>query len=493
MVVLRDKEAKVLQNLVNGYVDELANLLQINREELLRILYDLQYKGLVNIKQEEVEYYRLTPKGEKALHELPERKLLDLLRLYGELPIKDIPLEKDERNIAIGVLKKLGLIKIENGKVILLKEVDKFPWEDLLKAVSLGLRADLENLHEIEKQLNTKLDPSYLKELEKRGLITKERVTKFYVEVTEKGKEIQKDPSKIIIGIDKITPEVIASRLDEEKPLVEYNIYSFSRFYGGKPHFYREYINWIRKRMLNLGWQELNALDYEIVPMFWCFEALFTPYDHPSRELAESFLIESSYTEMDVSREILEKVKEEHLKYHGNFLEKEALLPILRSQVTTVTAINFYKLRDLLNRKKGKYFYIGRVWRPDTIDKTHHIEFHQLEGIIIDSSFAQLKRELRKIMQALGFEKIKLYPAYFPFTEPSVEGYAYHPKLGWIEVFGAGMIRKQILESFGINYKVGAFGIGLPRLAMINMGIDDIRDLYGRDLDQLREIPIKFF
>ncbi len=492
-MILREKEVKVLSQLVNGYVNELAKLLQTDEEELLRILYDLQDKGLVKIKEERYQVYELTEKGEKSKDHLPERKLLDLLRIEGKIPLNKIPLDKEERNIAIGVLKRLGLVEIKDGQLVLVKEIDQFPWEPLLKAVEKGLRVDLKNLREIEKELNTKLDPKYLKELEKRGLVRKKEIVRFYVELTEKGKEVQKNLDKVTVAIDKITPEVITKALDEKQPLAEYKVEVYSTFFGGKPHYYREYINWVRKQMVKLGWEELNALEKELVPMFWCFEALFTPYDHPSRELAESFLVDTKETELPLPNDIFSRVKELHSQYFNNFLEEEAKIPILRSQVTTITAWNLYQLRDMLNERKGKYFYIGSVWRPDTVDKTHHVEFQQLEGILIDSSFAELLRELEKIFLALGFEKVKFLPAFFPFTEPSVEVYAYHPKLEWVEVAGAGMLRKQILEAFGIKYKVGAFGIGINRLAMINLGIDDIRDLYGRDLDKIRNFPLKYY
>ncbi|AAR39347.1 NEQ505 [Nanoarchaeum equitans Kin4-M] len=483
MIVLRPKEYEVYKKLINGYSNELANLLGMDEEELLKIAYNLQQKGLVKIKEEKDTYYVLTEKGKKSYKNLPERKLYSLLELHGELPLDQIPLTKEEKAIAIGALKNLDLIEIKDGKIKLKREIKEFPWEPLLLAINEGLKKDLSNLKEIEAKLGKKIDTKYLDYLKKRGLVKEETKTRFYIEVI---------PKDVVEGIDKIDTEVLQKKLYKEKPIAPYNIKEFPKYYGGKPHYYREYLNWVRKKMVNLGWKELNAMEYELIPMFWCFEALFTPYDHPSRELAESFIIEGK-PELDVPKDIEEKVKEKHLQYFGNYLEKEAHLTILRSQNTAITAWNLYNLRDILNNEKGKYFYIGSVWRPDTIDKTHHIEFQQLEGIIIGSNMAQLKTEIEKILKALGFEKIKLFPAFFPFTEPSVEVYAYHSKLGWVEVAGAGMLRKQILDSFGIKHKIGAFGIGINRLAMIALGIDDIRDLYGQDIDKIREWPIKYF
>ena len=84
-------------------------------------------------------------------------------------------------------------------------------------------------------------------------------------------------------------------------------------------------------------------------------------------------------------------------------------------------------------------------------------------------------------------EEIRLVPAYFPFTEPSVELMAKHPDLGWIELGGAGIFRPEMLKPLGVRVPVIAWGIGVDRLAMFKLGINDIRDLFSHDLKVLRE------
>lgn len=89
-------------------------------------------------------------------------------------------------------------------------------------------------------------------------------------------------------------------------------------------------------------------------------------------------------------------------------------------------------------------------------------------------------------------KEVRFKPAYFPFTEPSVEGFVKHPKLGWVEVFPGGMFRPEVLASVALpsTYKVAAWGIGIDRLAMIVLGVDDIRDLYSNDLDVIEATKI---
>ncbi len=82
-------------------------------------------------------------------------------------------------------------------------------------------------------------------------------------------------------------------------------------------------------------------------------------------------------------------------------------------------------------------------------------------------------------------------PAYFPFTEPSVELHVKHPELGWMELGGAGIFRPEVTKPLGVDVPVIAWGLGLDRMAMVALGIQDIRDLFSRDLDFIRTKKIQ--
>jgi phenylalanyl-tRNA synthetase, alpha subunit (EC 6.1.1.20) len=98
-------------------------------------------------------------------------------------------------------------------------------------------------------------------------------------------------------------------------------------------------------------------------------------------------------------------------------------------------------------------------------------------------SFRDLLGFLTQFARKLGLN-IKFKPAYFPFTEPSVEGYA---KIGnsLVEVFGAGLFRPEVLRIAGVDYPVGAWGMGVERLALAKYGLKDVRDLYSKDAEFL--------
>jgi phenylalanyl-tRNA synthetase alpha chain len=137
----------------------------------------------------------------------------------------------------------------------------------------------------------------------------------------------------------------------------------------------------------------------------------------------------------------------------------------------------------------GKYFIIGRNYRPDVIDATHGVEFNHCEGIVIDPSlsFRDLLGLLKMFaMEIAGAEKVRFFPDYYPFTEPSVQLSAKHPQMGWIELAGAGMFRPELTEPLGVKEPVIAWGLGIDRLGMFKLGINDIRELFSRKLDWLR-------
>lgn len=146
----------------------------------------------------------------------------------------------------------------------------------------------------------------------------------------------------------------------------------------------------------------------------------------------------------------------------------------------------------------------GRVFRSDS-DATHSPMFHQMEGLVVDKgiTLCDLQGMLDRFVQALfGAEvKTRLRPSYFPFTEPSVEvdvscfacggkGCSLCKHTGWIEVLGAGVVHRSVLENCGIDssvYSGFAFGIGLERIAMLKYGINNIGLMFENDLRFLEQ------
>jgi phenylalanyl-tRNA synthetase alpha chain len=131
----------------------------------------------------------------------------------------------------------------------------------------------------------------------------------------------------------------------------------------------------------------------------------------------------------------------------------------------------------------------GKVYRYEATDKTHEVQFHQVEGLVVGENItmANLKFTLDAFLKKLyGSDiEIRLRPSFFPFVEPGIEVDIKRPGGKWLEVLGAGMVNPNVLNNVGINpkkYSGFAFGLGLDRMAMVKYGIDDIRYLYNGDL-----------
>ena len=91
----------------------------------------------------------------------------------------------------------------------------------------------------------------------------------------------------------------------------------------------------------------------------------------------------------------------------------------------------------------------------------------------------------------MGFSKVTFRPAFFPYTEPSVEVFVWlEERQDWVELGGAGVFRPEVTEPTGCTVPVLAWGLGLERLAMFRYGVSDIRDLYMADLDWLKGVPL---
>jgi phenylalanyl-tRNA synthetase alpha chain len=161
----------------------------------------------------------------------------------------------------------------------------------------------------------------------------------------------------------------------------------------------------------------------------------------------------------------------------------------LRTHTTAET------IKYLATHKKPpiKVFSVDRVYRNEQVTYKNIAEFHQIEGIVVGKkvTLRDLMGTLKTFYTKFGLEKIEFWPCYFPYTEPSAQAMVYHPKLKrWMELCGMGMFRPEVLAPMGIKYPVLAWGGGLERLAMIELGLDDIRMLYGNNLGWLRRTPL---
>ncbi len=152
------------------------------------------------------------------------------------------------------------------------------------------------------------------------------------------------------------------------------------------------------------------------------------------------------------------------------------------------------QIRGML-KKKPPFAFIsgGKVFRKDD-DSTHLPMFHQIEGIFVDNNieFAHLKGLIFEIVYFLFGKKteIRFRPSYFPFTEPSAEVDIMSEDGKWLEILGCGIVNPIVLRNCNIDsnkFSGLAFGLGIERIAMLKLGVTDIRDFYKSNLDFLKQ------
>jgi len=170
--------------------------------------------------------------------------------------------------------------------------------------------------------------------------------------------------------------------------------------------------------------------------------------------------------------------------------EEEAKRLVLRTHTTCLSSQTLAKLKQ--EDLPAKFFALGKCFRNETVDWSHGFEFNQTEGIVVDpnANFRHLLGYLKQFFKKMGFKKIRFRPAYFPYTEPSVEIDAWHPeKKVWLELGGAGIFRPEVtIPLLGKHIPVLAWGPGFDRSIMDYYQIKDLRELYKNDLTKLRKM-----
>jgi phenylalanyl-tRNA synthetase alpha chain len=241
-----------------------------------------------------------------------------------------------------------------------------------------------------------------------------------------------------------------------------------------------------------MGFSEL--VDDYVQTAGWNMDALFIPQDHPAREMQDTFYLDSPAS-IPLPDDLVKAWGDIHehggetgsVGWGGAFSKATSEKGLLRTH-TTVNTIQYLAAHP---NEACRVFSVDRVFRKEAIDRTHLPEFHQIEGIIMEegANLQMLVTTLKTFYAKMGYPEVRVRPAYFPYTEPSLE-IEVKWRGQWLELGGAGIFRPEVTEPLGISTPVLAWGMGLERLAMLVLGLDDIRQLYISDLEWLRNQPI---
>lgn len=475
--------------------------------EVMNALSWLRSKLLVNLKEVVKESYSLGKEGQEFLASgTPEWIAVSALSNAesGEMRIGELgPLLRKNVSVAIGWLRKKqwATIRKEEGETILMIT------DTGRKAVQGGAISDEDGSGQDPdlttlQLLNSGIDAETVPEsmaislnalLARKGVVKTHENVHRQVMLTHKGKEIVVAGIEIKPEVSAITPELIKSGKWKDVDIRPYDINAYApKIRRGTLHPLSILLEEIREIFISMGFKEIQG-EY-VESCFWNMDTLFIPQDHPAREMQDTFYLDRPKTIPvgDEDTNLMETIKAIHenggdtgstgWQYEWSIDEAE------RALLRTHTTVNTIRYLSEHPDPPVKVFSLGRVFRKEAIDSTHLPEFHQIEGICMEkgASFGMLIGLLKEFYSRMGFKEIRFRPGYFPYTEPSMEVEVFFNGK-WLELGGSGIFRKEVTDPHGVKHPVLAWGLGLERLAMLRLGLKDIRELYISDIEWLQE------
>ncbi len=493
---LREDEARVFKALLAkgdpSRVASLSNELDLSESSIAPLIHSLVSRNLALIKQREILSSTLTTEGiQYAKTGLPERRLLSsVLSSSGRVTLASARslsmLSESEAQIGLGWARRKGWIRVDKSgtESILTAANDQREGEDerILKELANNATFNSEELSKTARET--------LQNLQNRGLVSLSTRTERTVELTSIGRERALRGLEVVHEVGKLTSQLLRSGEWRTTSLREYDVSAPPpALYPGRKHPYLAFLDEVRELLLEMGFSEDEGPYVETE--FWNFDVLFQAQDHPAREIHDAYRLKDPAEGKLPDQRLVQGIRRAHESAWGyKWSAETARRLILRTQTTAVS------VRHLYTHKTSplKMFCLSRNFRPDVLDPTHSMEFFQCEGIAMGKGlgFRDLLGFFTEFARKLGLREVRFRPSYFPFTEPSVEGFVRHPTLGWIEMLPGGLFRPEFLKPLGIKQPVLAWGIGIDRIAMAALGIDDIRELYGRSLQTLRETNLRW-
>ncbi|MBU0635547.1 phenylalanine--tRNA ligase subunit alpha [Candidatus Micrarchaeota archaeon] len=467
-------ERNTLQALANGEWQSLSQLVEktgLPKDSIRRSMEWLNEKKLVEAQGQTKTNLEFSVSGKKALENgLPEIRFLEWVKKNSpnhiETAKKNSGLSEKEFNIGLGWNKKHNFVSVVKGTL-----------------TATGLDEEQEFLEKIEERKNAlysfeqkkELNSGFETEFLQRGLLSKKIAVERKIRLNTQGTQTIPLLSKIktrSYNIRDPVPELLV----------------------GKKQPYIQFLNQIRRRLTELGFVEMDSP--LVTQEFYNFDVLFQPQNHPARSWTDTYQLKQPQKGKLPHPKIVKSIKVMHetggvsasngWQYAWEEEIAKRLMPAAHGTA--------HSARQLVKgiQMPGKYFSIARCYRPDVIDATHLSEFTQLDGFIVGKlNFRHLLGMLKQFaLEFAGTKEVRFAPAYYPFTEPSCQLIVKHPKLGWMEVAGAGLFRPEMIENLGIKGQALAWGIGIDRLAMIRLGINDVRQLFSDDLAWLRKQPM---
>ena len=483
-------------------IESLAEELAADTTALTNAAFELEAEGLVDVEAYEAEDVALTEEGERYRETgLPE---LRLYRAAVDAGAEDDPadigslvgaagLEGPEVDIALSNFARKGFGEIESGAVGVDLEggpdvdPDDDPEAGALEAIADGNAGYL--------------DATVLDRLVERGLATRSQTTVRSVTLTDDGVTALMEGVETAETVGALTPELLTSGEWTDVEFAEYNVAAEAETeYGGRKHVLRQTADRVKDVLVGMGFSEMEGPHADAE--FWINDCLFMPQDHPARTHWDQFALDVPPMR-ELPADLVERVESAHREgvgpdgdgYHSPWTEDVAKGVDLRGHTTSLSMryLSGFAQGDL--EPPQRWFSVEKVYRNDTLDPTHLLEFFQIEGWVMaeDLSVRDLMGTFTEFYEQFGITDIEFKPHYNPYTEPSFELFGTHPETGEIvEIGNSGIFREEVLSPLGVECDVMAWGLALERLLMLMYGFEDIRDVHGTlcDLDLLRTAEV---
>ena len=483
--------------------EQLAEQTGLDPNAVTGAAFALEAEGLVEIEESTEMEFEPTEEGLGYFSDssLPEHRLYRAAERLGadQAPkpmggvIEAAGLEGPEVDIALSNYARKGYGQVDAGEITADSSVDLREDEEantLARVCGSGFQAD-------------EGDRAALDQLTRRSLVEVRERTVHAVRLTNDGVTALMAGVEAVEGVDAVTPALLTSGDWRDAEFTEYNVEADAPDRpAGSVHVLRQTVERVKDVLIGMGFDEMAGPHADAE--FWINDCLFMPQDHPARTHWDQFALDLPPME-DLPEALMDRVESAHREgvgpdgdgYHSPWAADVASAVDLRGHTTSLS------MRYLSGEAVGeleppqRYFSVEKVYRNDTLDATHLLEFFQIEGWVMaeDLSVRDLMGTFTEFYAHFGIHDIEFKPHYNPYTEPSFELFGTHPETGeLIEIGNSGLFRDEVLRPLGVDCDVMAWGLAGERLAMLATGAADIRDLHGTlvDLDYLRNEEVLY-
>ncbi|MFW6449067.1 MAG: phenylalanine--tRNA ligase subunit alpha [Halobacteriota archaeon] len=417
----------------------------IDRARAAGAAFALEEADLVDLESRTRVEYELTEEAEAYLEAgLPERRLhraaVEAGALEAAVPLGEVletaDLEGPAVDIALSNFARKDLGRIGDGRITVTeREPGADPEAAALEAIATG-----------EAPPEAVVDA-----LTRRDLVVARESVDRTIRLTDAGVDALMGGAEVADAEGAVRPSHLVGGTWREVEYAPYNVEADAApVAGGKRHVLRQVADRVKEVLVGMGFREMTGPHVDAD--FWINDCLFMPQDHPARTHWDRFELAEPTAIDELPADLVERVERAHREgvgpegegYDAPWDEAFARKLALRGHTTSLSAryLSGEAIGDL--EPPQRFFSVEKVYRNDTLDPTHLLEFFQIEGWVMaeELSVRDLMGTFTEFYERFGITDLQFKPHYNPYTEPSFELFGHHPETGeLIEIGNSGMFR----------------------------------------------------